>query len=112
MFKYLKQHEQFILKKLDEECDLLWLSEYHKSQILFLQHERLIHLIVTLAIGLFLLVTLLFATAFNILTLLPLAGLFLVLFIPYIIHYYHLENGVQRLYKLYEEIERKKAAGR
>ncbi|NLA43621.1 hypothetical protein GX865_05780 [Candidatus Saccharibacteria bacterium] len=32
------------------------------------------------------------------------AVLFLALLIPYIVHYYHLENGVQRLYSLYDEI--------
>ncbi len=112
MFKYLKQHEKFILDKINEGCDLYWLSEYHKTQIKFMQHERLIHLIVTMTIGLFLLLTIFFITAYNILILLPLAGLFLILAIPYIFHYYHLENGIQRLYKLYDEIERKKAAGK
>jgi Na+/alanine symporter len=108
MFKYLKRHEKFIEDMLKEDCNWTLLSEYHKAQIEFLQHERLIHLIVTLAFGLFLLITVLFIAAFHILLLLPLAGLLFIMFIPYIIHYYHLENGVQRLYNQYNKIEERK----
>ena len=59
----------------------------------FFQHERLVHELVMIL--------------FAILTLvLALDVLFLVLLIPYIRHYYGLENGVQKLYSLYSRLER------
>ena len=72
--------------------------------ISFFQHERLIHLIVT---ALFALMTvlglLLFLQQPSFLTL-GLEGLFLALLIPYIVHYYYLENGVQKLYTFYDRL--------
>ena len=82
------------------------LLKNHTDQIIFFQHERLIHLIVTV---LFAILT--FAVFFLLISL-PVwnTGLFillialLVLLIPYIAHYYILENGVQKMYKQYDEI--------
>ena len=92
-----KLKDNKIEKNLDEEV-YTWIT--------FFQHERLIHLIVTFFTGisciLFLLGTLYFET-------LPLLLLFLItlcLFIPYILHYYYLENGVQKLYDLYFKIKK------
>ena len=42
------------------------------------------------------------------LAVLALAALFFVLLVPYIKHYFGLENGVQRLYDLYAELEKMK----
>ena len=36
--------------------------------------------------------------------LLPLLILILALLVPYVAHYYFLENSVQKMYKLYDEI--------
>lgn len=76
----------------------------HLVQIGFFQHERLIHLLVTLAFALFTLLSVLTA----LLTEEPgpvLLGLsFLVLLIPYILHYYLLENEVQKMYRQYDSI--------
>ncbi len=79
------------------------LSE-HLVQIRFFQHERLIHLIVTclfavLAVAVFL--SLYFA--FDPGLLLLFLALF-VLLVPYIRHYYILENGVQRMYAQYDRM--------
>ncbi len=74
-------------------------------QIGFFQHERLIHLIVTVLFGLATVITI---PAYMILlqpALLVLGGLFLCLLFPYIVHYFHLENGVQQLYLYYNELE-------
>lgn len=83
------------------------LLSHHLEQISFFQHERLIHLLVTV---LFALLT--FAAFFLcLLTFHP--GLFvlflalLILLIPYIRHYYLLENGVQKMYRQYDEIVKK-----
>ncbi|AEV69639.1 hypothetical protein Clocl_3112 [Acetivibrio clariflavus DSM 19732] len=104
---YLKRHEQFVNEALEkkEDVDWEWLKEYHKTQIQFLQHERLIHLLVTLAFALFFLATVLFATSFEKPVILLVSLLVLVLLVPYIAHYYKLENGVQRWYELYNKID-------
>ncbi len=80
------------------------LMQHHLEQISFFQHERLIHLIVTV---LFAILT--FAVFFVFLIvpntgLLILLGALLVLLIPYIAHYYLLENGVQKMYRQYDEM--------
>ena len=84
---------------IDKEIRSLW------EWILFFQHERLIHLLVTLS---FAFMTLLSFFVFLITEYLPVTALtvlFLVLLIPYIFHYYHLENGVQKLYDLYDQLK-------
>ena len=81
-----------------ENCDN---KDMLLERIQFFQHERLIHLLVTLFVGL---AAIIFFLAFIVIKELLLGLIFLILFIlfiPYIIHYYHLENGVQRLYKIY-----------
>lgn len=73
-------------------------------QIQFFQHERLIHLIVTVT---FALLTVLSIFTFLLLIqvgLLLLSGLLIVLLVPYIRHYYILENGVQKLYTYYDKL--------
>lgn len=72
-------------------------------QIQFFQHERLVHLIVTVTFAiLFMMTAGLFFITEN-MSLLLLGGLFLLLLIPYISHYYLLENGVQKLYTVYDK---------
>ena len=82
------------------------LAEEVYTWILFFQHERLVHLIVTFFSGIG---TILFLFGFLTFENIPILLLFLVtlcLFIPYIFHYYYLENGVQKLYDLYFDIKR------
>ena len=78
-------------------------------QISFFQHERMIHLLVTLAFALFTLLTLFICCFIRLLPLFLLMSLFLALLIPYIRHYFILENGVQKLYKYYDEWTGRKA---
>lgn len=74
-------------------------------QIQFFQHERFIHLIVTVCFALLLIVALLGCYLTPDLGLFALAALFFGLLIPYIKHYYLLENGVQKLYSYYDQIQ-------
>ncbi len=76
-------------------------------EIEFWQHERLIHLLVTFLFAIVTVAVLLVLVFYASIPLLILFVLLLVLLIPYIRHYYILENGVQTLYVLYEEIERR-----
>ena len=71
----------------------------------FFQHERLVHLLVTLAFAVLTVMSLLMAV--QTFYFLPLFVLFLVLVVPYVFHYYRLENGVQRLQRLYRQAEEK-----
>ena len=94
------------MKNAPLEKTLEVLSEF-ETKISYFQHERLIHLMVTLAFAAFLL--------FEIFSLFILpasflyCGILLVLIffgltIGYIMHYYFLENSVQQMYHMRDEI--------
>jgi hypothetical protein len=78
--------------------------------IAYFQHERLIHLIVTVFVGiadmLSMLIIFYAATYFAI----ALTVLLTILFIFYIAHYFTLENNTQKLYKLMDAILEKTRA--
>lgn len=73
-------------------------------QIGFFQHERLIHLLVTLAFAIFAVAGILVINLFPEIWAIALEVLFVVLLVPYVKHYYLLENGVQKLYEYYDAI--------
>ena len=75
-------------------------------QIAFFQHERLIHLIVTMTFALMTIITLAAICMTGYLPLVALMVLLLVLLVPYIRHYYILENGTQTLYRYYDSLEK------
>ncbi len=75
-------------------------------QISFFQHERLIHLIVTVLFALLTIMTLFACLLILQPVLFVLELLFFVLLIPYISHYYLLENGTQKLYEYYDALYR------
>lgn len=71
-------------------------------QIGFFQHERFVHLIVTVVFAILTMITLLGCLLVENIGMYVMLLLFIVLLIPYIRHYYILENGVQRLYTFYD----------
>lgn len=73
----------------------------HLKQIEFYQHERLIHLIVTVFVGIVMAIFFIGGLILENILVLLLFILTLLLFIPYILHYYVLENGVQKMYDQY-----------
>lgn len=73
-------------------------------QIGFFQHERLIHLIVTVVFAILTIISIFGGLAWPGITTFLLTGLLLALLIPYISHYYYLENGVQKLYEYYDKL--------
>ncbi|MBO4908507.1 MAG: hypothetical protein J6I66_07740 [Lachnospiraceae bacterium] len=75
-------------------------------QIKFFQHERFIHLIVTMTFALMTVMTLLGICVTGYLPLGALMLLLLILLVPYIRHYYILENGTQTLYRYYDSLEK------
>lgn len=76
------------------------------KRIKLYQHERLIHLMVTLAFALLFMISFALVIVGENIFIAILSVLFLGLLIPYIRHYFFLENSVQRLYLYYYELEK------
>lgn len=108
MRKYFTAYTESVLAALENESsDLAKLKTELLVKIGFMQHERLIHFLVTILFALLMFMSLIaFFISMN-MGMLAAAVLMLILLVPYIAHYYFLENGVQRLYKIYDEIDRK-----
>lgn len=111
MHKQLIAHRTYVKHQLEQPLSTEQRRElfvYHTERVHDFQHERLIHLLVTLFFGL------LFLGSFVAWLSMPMPELFwpltllmlilLVLELAYIRHYYQLENGVQLLYELTEKL--------
>lgn len=110
MIAYMKKHELYIKEMLEKNLNreaLLELLAYHDKQIQWMQHERLVHLIVMLFVCLFMLLSFGFTVVMTSVPAIILSVLLLILSVAYIIHYYQLENGVQKWYLLSNEIKQK-----
>lgn len=103
-----------LLADPEQVADWEALIREHLIQVSFFQHERLVHLIVTVAVAV---LTMMSAGIFILTMYLPVLALFLlfmILLVPYIMHYYLLENEVQKMYAQYDimlEFLNKSAAG-
>lgn len=106
MKEYIEKIDKIIEeKKINNKEELL--SE-HLVKIQFFQHERLIHFLVTMLFAIMFLMTFLYSlNNFNI-GLIILNVLLLCLLVPYIFHYYYLENSVQYMYKQYDMLKNSK----
>lgn len=103
---YVKKMDAF----LNEEHSLEELNNTvseHLIKIGFFQHERFIHLLVTFLFAILDIIMLALSFFVNDLVIYLLLGLFTVLLIPYIFHYYFLENSVQKMYMQYELLKNK-----
>ena len=80
--------------------------EEHLVQVGFFQHERLIHLIVTVTFALLEILAIVLSAISDSLFSLLLPVVILILLIPYIRHYYILENEVQKMYVQYDRMRR------
>lgn len=76
--------------------------EKHLIKIGFFQHERLIHLLVTLFYAL--IATIFMAIGFIYHMFFIISTTLFVFLMFYIVHYFRLENGVQYLYKQYDKM--------
>ena len=107
--RYLKYMEE-----LQKEGKIESLSKEQRAhlrqellvQIGFFQHERLVHLIVTITFAILTMLAMLGCFLTDTPAMLVLTLLCLVLLVPYVRHYYILENGVQRLYRDYDALNR------
>lgn len=75
------------------------------QRIAFYQHERLIHLIVTMSFAVFFMISLFMYLTIGGVGIMILTIMFLIMLVAYIKHYYFLENSVQRLYLFYYKLE-------
>ena len=109
MWRYLKAHERFVVDALARPgggIPMAELKDFHERQIRYMQHERLIHLIVTLFVSTYLLLIVGFIAVHPIWPAFALAALLLPLVGAYVVHYFRLENGVQRWYELANRIDK------
>ncbi|MGN0620966.1 MAG: hypothetical protein ACI4I9_03780 [Porcipelethomonas sp.] len=107
MRKYLESYLEYILEKLekdDRNTDYNNLLKEHLVQISFMQHERLVHLIVTCLFSLVLIITIGFFCTTSQLAFGALSVLIILLLTAYIRHYYFLENSVQKMYEIYNRL--------
>ena len=102
LFDYIKKIDDLL--KEDKKTDESVLNE-HLIKIGFFQHERLIHLLVTLFYALIFIVFMGLGFVHYLFFVLALIILIFLLF--YIVHYFRLENGVQYLYIQYDKLKKK-----
>lgn len=104
MIGYLKYAEDMSNKEMEpEEKEIV--RRNLLIQIGFFQHERMIHLIVTVTFAIVSMITLICILISDNLILSILLLLLLLMLIPYVNHYFRLEWGVQKLYKFYDRLE-------
>jgi hypothetical protein len=108
MIEYMKKHERYVKEMIEKNLDkeiLQRLLDYHDKQILWIQHERIAHLITMLFVCLFALLALGFTVFMPSLPSILLSVMLIILSLAYVIHYYRLENGVQKWYALSNQIK-------
>lgn len=94
-----------LLEQNDSGLSYEELCAEHEKQLAYFMHERLVHLLVTLTFALLAFGTFFMASLNFSIGMIILFFAFLVLLIPYIMHYYLLENSVQYMYKQYDRLK-------
>lgn len=92
------------IDELLQQDNVDWEKEIkkHLVQIGFFAHERLVHLIVMVLFSIGTFLTILYVNFTGELIISVLAVFFFILLIPYVMHYYLLENSVQKMYTQYD----------
>ena len=103
MENYIKYINELLQNNSDDTNWNLVKSDF-LTQLAFYQHERLIHLIVTVLFALLAVMTIGIAIVRHCITMFLSTFALMVLLIPYIFHYHFLENSVQKMYEQYDEI--------
>ena len=110
----IKRYLAYVDKLLAEDSkEADWEAEMkkHLVQIAFFAHERLIHLIVTVTFAILTVLAFLYTINNFSLAMVLLIFAFMCLMIPYIKHYYLLENSVQYMYEQYDQMQQKVGKG-
>lgn len=105
----IKQYMIYVNELLESDEEVNWEDEMQKHlvQIAFFAHERFIHLVVTVLFALMTTMVFLYTFSNFSIPLLLLMILLLGLLIPYIKHYFLLENSVQDMYEQYDKMQEK-----
>lgn len=111
ILRYRKQIDE-LLKNPPVETDYEEEQKKHLIQIQFFMHERLVHEIIMVLFALITVMVFLATVILERLIFVILLAALLVLLVPYIMHYYVLENGVQYMYEQYDVMEQRKNQGR
>lgn len=109
MKKCLKEHIILIENTLiKEKGNFNWnaLSDFNQKQIRIFQHERLVHLLITLFFGLIFFGSIVVELFLLNVGLLIISIILLIMLPFYVWHYFVLENGVQKLYQLDKKIDK------
>jgi ABC-type multidrug transport system permease subunit len=106
MKNFIREHESMIEEALKRNDELQVLRAHHEQQIRYLQAERFAHLFVMLAVAFFTVGSFVALTVQPSLLTAALLGMFLILIVPYLLHYFRLENAVQRWYRLARQMDR------
>ena len=107
MTEYLTNYMKYVQERL-EKCtgaeELGEIMAEHKDKIAFMQHERIVHFLVTMMFALILAIFIAVLVFTSNIPVLILVTMILVLLMFYIKHYYFLENTVQKMYRVYDDI--------
>ena len=108
ILQYRKFMDEELLRLSKEqnvtEEEISRIKKEHLVQISLFQHERLVHLIVTVTFALLEMLAILLTVVSGELFPILLSGALLILLIPYVRHYYILENEVQKMYGQYDAL--------
>lgn len=105
----IKEYVQYIDNLLESEEAVDWEEEIkrHLVQISFFAHERLIHLIVTVLFAILTVLVFLYLIGHFEIAILLLLVAIMILLIPYIKHYFLMENSVQYMFEQYDKMMEK-----
>lgn len=104
MREYIQKYIDQIDKKIKDKDITKEDVEKHLIKISFFQHERLIHLLVTLFYGLFLFLSVIIFIKIPLFVIILYIVLIILIF--YVRHYFYLENKTQYLYKQYDKMNK------
>ncbi len=100
MNAYVKNIDKYIASNKYKDIDNI--IREHLRKIKFFQHERLVHLVVTLFFALFSIIFSFCISLDNLFILVTI--IFYIILVFYIFHYYYLENTVQYMYKQHDKL--------
>lgn len=108
MKKFCREHEAYIERQLAQGGPSDELLSLHLEKLRWLQHERLVHLIVTVMVvfvELFVVALVVLHPELGVLPAVIMLGLAVLLGF-YFYHYFFLENTVQHWYRIAEKLQR------
>ncbi len=104
MIDYMNNYMEYIETILKKENINESIKKDFIEHIQFMQHERLIHLLVTMLFASLLMFGFVLILLYFSWILVGFTAIIFFVEIFYIFHYYKLENGVQKMYRLYDEL--------